>query len=106
MPNRTPTALLTPRSALGGEVGGRPLRLIAEPPLGREQLLPGQQAPGAAPLLRHPPPPRHLAGQLLQPHPLQRLHARDGQLLFKKKNQLPTTLPIASMLSSWHYQLK
>ena len=23
-----------------------------------------------------------------------------------KKNQLPTTLPIASILSSWHYQLK
>jgi hypothetical protein len=25
---------------------------------------------------------------------------------YLKKNQLPTTLPIASMLSSWHYQLK
>ncbi len=23
-----------------------------------------------------------------------------------KKNQLPTTLPITSILSSWHYQLK
>ena len=77
MPNLTQTAL-TPRSALGGEVGGRPRNLIAEPPLRREQLLPGQQAPAATPLLRHPPPPRHLAGQLFQPHPLQRLHARDG----------------------------
>jgi len=25
---------------------------------------------------------------------------------YLKKNQLPTTLPIASILSSWHYQLK
>jgi hypothetical protein len=105
MPNLTPTAL-TPRSALGGEVGGRPRNLIAEPPLGREQLLPGQQAPAATPLLRHPPPPRHLAGQLLQPHPLQRLHAQRWVIAILKKNQFPTTLPITSILSSWHYQLK
>jgi len=25
---------------------------------------------------------------------------------YLKKNQLPTTLPITSVLSSWHYQLK
>ena len=27
-------------------------------------------------------------------------------IAISKKNQLPTTLPIASILSSWHYQLK
>jgi len=31
------------------------------------------------------------------------LDGRDGSLIFKK-NQLPTTLPITSLLSSWHYQ--
>jgi len=33
-------------------------------------------------------------------------HIQRLVIALKKKNQLPATLPITSILSSWHYQLK
>jgi len=49
--------------------------------------------PGVPPALRDPVPAIHTQADM-------------GNCYLKKKNQLPITLPITSILSSWHYQLK
>ena len=41
-----------------------------------------------------------------QPPPTRRECQAESGNFYLKKNQLPTTLPITSILSSWHYQLK